>query len=168
MLNDKTRRLLLQSAMTVPIWTSAGLSEAAKPLQSSWQATLSILLDNLIPADETPSATQLGVHSKLIHFGSSIPNYVLMLTEGAAWLDSQATRFDGANSFEKLSLKQQSTIIDLGFSSPANTLPRVFLSRVLEDAFRFYYQHPKSWSKIIAQPLQPLGYPDFNKVPKSL
>jgi hypothetical protein len=138
---------------------------AAAGLAGDGAEVLPSLLDALIPPDETPSATQLGIPAKILALAQGIPNYPVMLGEGARWLNQMAGQGHG-RPFIQLKGPEQDAILDKAFSSPAGTLPHVYLHRIREDAMRLYYQDPRSWRGTgISRPLQPLGYPGHDRPP---
>lgn len=157
------RRILLKGATIAPFWL-AGSNTLAKSAETNnqWHQTLKVLLDEIIPADETPSATQLDVHTDLLKFAGSIPNYNLMLVEGASWLNQYSKEVIGGDSFERISNTKRMEVLNVAFASQLGTLPRVFVERIRNDAFRLYYQKQQSYSSILSmRPIQPFGYPDY-------
>lgn len=131
----------------------------------SQSVTLSAFLDTLIPADSTPSASQLSMDKELISYAQNIHNYPKLITLGCQWLDSQSKL-----SFDKpfVSLKniQQEMIVQLAEKSSAQSIPQIFFTRIKNDLFRLYYSDPASWVNLgINSPPQPKGYPNYTQLP---
>jgi hypothetical protein len=153
------RRTLLKGAAVAPFWFASG-NILAKSVVShdQWHQTLKVLLDEIIPADETPSATQLNVHNDILSYASGIPNYNLMLVEGTSWLN----QYSKQESFGAISKAKRIEVLNFAFASPPGSLSRVFVERIRNDAFRLYYQKQQSYSSILSmRPIQPFGYPDY-------
>lgn len=159
----EARRALLKGVAAVPFWLIDGdLHASSAASNGKWQQTLKILLDEIIPADEAPSATQLNVHNDILNEAVNIPNYNLMLIEGVSWLNEYSIKVIGGNSFEGISASKRIEVITFAFASPLGTLPRVFVDRIRQDAFRLYYQKQLAYSSILSmRPIQPFGYPDY-------
>ncbi len=163
---DRARRILLQAAWTSPVWLRMPEAAAAR-MAGDGADVLPSLLDVLIPADETPSASQLGIPAKILALAERVPNYSVMLSEGARWLNQLASQSHG-RPFLMLKVPEQDSILEKAFTSPVGTLPYVYLHRIREDSMRLYYQDPRSWRGTgISRPLQPLGYPLHDRPPAS-
>jgi hypothetical protein len=126
--------------------------------------TLAALLDTLIPADASPSATQLGVQHRLLGHAARRPALTRRLRQGCAWLDRAADQ--GAVRFADL---EEAARIDLllqaegfGPQHPARRL----MDEVLPLAMRLYYSDPRSWPSLgYHGPPQPRGFPDYSVPP---
>lgn len=128
--------------------------------------TLGSYLDTLIPADQTPSASQLGVTEKLLRRAYKSRRYATTLKQGCDWLDQQAQDLQQSN-FNLLPPLLQESIVAKAEASAANSLPNRFYTSTRHDAFFYYYAHPKSQTCLNeAGPPQPLGYMDYQKPPK--
>lgn len=120
-------------------------------------------VDTLIPADATPSATQLGLDRALIRHAEGIENYSRLLELGCEWLDQTATTRHGAR-LHALRADRREAIVTLAESNPPNSIPRMFFERVKFDLLGLYYASPASWNGLgISSPPQPNGYPDFTR-----
>lgn len=127
--------------------------------------TLRRYLDTLIPADETPSASALGVDREVMDIARRLPEYLQLLDLGLAWLDT-AARARGAASFAAATDEHRIAIVREAQEARPGTLPRRLFDRVRSDAVRLYYAHPASWSALdYGGPPQPVGFPDFERGP---
>ena len=152
-LGTHTRRVL---AATI------SLGPRSYPLTS-----LAPYLDTLIPADVTPSASQLGVPQQVAGKAREIPAYLKLLRDGSRWLDYEARRL-GARDFGALSPEQRVAVVSGAASSPARSLPKVFFNNTRDDAMFFYYANPASWVTTgFDGPPQPSGYLDHSAPPKA-
>jgi hypothetical protein len=122
-------------------------------------------LDTLIPADLTPSASQLNVHKHIISGATkSIPLQRVILL-GCKWLDEQANNL-GFESFEKLSQKLMNEIVARAESSLRRSIPRAFFDTIRNQALGYYYAQAGSWKGLAyARPPQPRGFPDHKLAP---
>jgi hypothetical protein len=159
---SEVRRALLKGVTVAPFWlVSCNIMAKSVGNSYQWYQTLKALLDEIIPADETPSATQLNVHNDILSYGAGIANYHLMLVEGTSWLNHYSKQVIGGDSFERISKVKRIEVLNFAFASQLGSLPRVFVERIRTDAFRLYYQKQESYSSILSmRPIQPFGYPD--------
>jgi hypothetical protein len=161
------RRLLLQSLAALAPLPRLG---AAAPILSEQaftvpHETLRALVDTLIPADETPAASALGVDRGLTEFALRAEGYRRLVEEGAAWLD-RAARALGAKGFAAATSEQRIAVVRQAERARANTLPRLFFERVRADALSLYYAQPAAWPALgYAGPPQPGGFLDFEQPP---
>jgi hypothetical protein len=128
-------------------------------------AALPLWLDTLLPADETPSATQLGigVESILREQGGGV---LRPLQLGCAWLDAEARRL-GAADFKAMDVAGREQVAANAVASPARTVQRAFFELTQRIAFAQYYARPESWRGLgYGGPPQPTGYPDHDKPPR--
>uniref|UniRef100_A4WZS4 Gluconate 2-dehydrogenase subunit 3 family protein n=1 Tax=Cereibacter sphaeroides (strain ATCC 17025 / ATH 2.4.3) TaxID=349102 RepID=A4WZS4_CERS5 len=151
---DPIRRSVAIALPLAPLWMgiSAGQVRAAAPTAQR----LAPVLDTLVPADETPSASALGIHRRLIDLAGGIENYPRLLAEGLDWLDQTA-----GHGFGSLPPEGRDRVIEAAFAAAAGTLPQVFATRVRADTMTLYYRDPRSWPGTgLTEPIQPAGYPD--------
>ena len=128
--------------------------------------TLGAWLDTLIPADETPSATQLGVDRLLIVAASDNRDYRTLLAFGQIWLDSQA-RLRGAPDFAALDAGGREAVATQAAGARAGSALRRFFDVTRQDTITRYYQQPGSWPGLgYSGPPQPLGHPDYTRSPE--
>jgi hypothetical protein len=138
-----SRRELLRALLGLATYlpTSFLLAAAGEPTTRKFSlSALGPFLDTLLPEDESPSATQLGVHR---------------------WLDQQAMAL-GAGDFASLQPEQREAIAGRAEQSAPRTLPSAFFRGVRAVAFESYYAHPESWPSLgFAGPPQPRGFMDY-------
>ncbi|MGH7960687.1 MAG: gluconate 2-dehydrogenase subunit 3 family protein [Candidatus Binatia bacterium] len=167
-----SRRRFLRVSLGTGLWASLGVgcaggkdttpSSAAK--SDHWQ-TLTAYLDTLIPADESPSATQLGVTAHLISRTEADSGYRQLLTNGCDALDAQARQY-GVAHFAALSEPQREEVISLAAAGKAGLWAHMFFDRTQADAFSYYYAQPQSWHALeYAGPPQPRGFMDYAQPP---
>jgi len=127
--------------------------------------TLAAYLDILIPADEAPSATQLGVTEHLIAEAANDSGYQRLISKGCTWLDAQAQQ-QGAAHFAALSEAQRERIVSLAAAGEGGLLAVMFFDRIRESAFSHYYAHPQSWRALDYDgPPQPRGFMNYTQAP---
>jgi gluconate 2-dehydrogenase subunit 3-like protein len=163
----RRRRLLLQSLAALAPLPQLG---AAAPIFSE-QAftfphdTLRALVDTLIPRDDTPAASELGVDQALTEIVRRREDYRRLVEEGAAWLD-KAARTLGAKGFAAASDEQRIVVVRQAERAGTKTLPRLLFERVRSDALSLYYAQPAAWPSLnYAGPPQPAGFLDFEQPP---
>ncbi len=162
-----TRRELLRLLVSLSAWLPAPLLLAAvnskdKP---ALPPAFGPFLDTLLPADESPSATQLGVDTAILESTTSFRKLARLIELGCAWLDRQAgTRgFDG---FAALDESLRIEIVTAAEKSANRSLPRVFFKTIHQTAFQHYYSDPRSWPALAYNgPPQPHGFPGHDQAP---
>jgi hypothetical protein len=161
------RRLLLQSVAVglAPLSRQTRSAPRARNNVTSTGRTLRALLDTLIPEDETPSASALGIDAALFDRARRSVDYRRVIEEGVGWLDSAAATL-GARSFAAASEAQRIAIVQQAERAALRTLPRVLFDRVREDALQLYYAEPRTWRALgYFGPPQPMGFRDFERPP---
>lgn len=140
----------------------------AKPNRATVKlGALSSFIDTIIPADTTPSASQLGLESKLVNHASKVKDYIPLLDLGCQWLDFQARTLRKVD-FKLLGQEVQDRIVRMAEASPQGSIPRQFFDHVRADLFTFYYSHPSVWPSLgLYGSPQPLGYLNYVSSPKS-
>jgi hypothetical protein len=124
-------------------------------------------LDTLIPADSTPSASQLGTDQAILTIARGQRGIARLVSLGCAWLDQQAAE-RGAGDFANLPEAERPAVIALAEASPERSLPRMFFAFTQGEAFTHYYAQPAAWQGLgFDGPPQPVGFPDFAKPPRS-
>lgn len=131
------------------------------------EATLRAYVEVLIPADETPSGTALGVDKQLRVVAKGQRDYERLLDLGLAWLNRQARSNYGRN-FPELDESGREAVVARAAAADYMTLPRVFFERTRADAFFHYYGRPESWRGMrhYRGPPQPLGFMDYTQAPR--
>jgi hypothetical protein len=119
----------------------------------------------LIPADEAPGATELGVAEKIAVKAAADRDYRELVEQGCDWLDKQARQY-GADRFASLSEPQRERVVTLAAEGTAGIGPLIFFNETRSDAFSHYYAHPRSWRPLgYAGPPQPMGFMDYADPP---
>jgi hypothetical protein len=155
----------LTSAALFSIFGRLPEAGAVTPSKTDMRPVLAAFIDTLIPADTTPSASQLGLDKQLIAHAKSIENYTQLLTLGCQWLTLQSQASYG-KFFTALSLPEREAVARIAESEKKGSIPRQFFERTLSDLMGFYYANPASWPGLgFDSPPQPKGYPDFQKKP---
>jgi hypothetical protein len=162
-----TRRQLLKRCLTAGLfsWLLPARASQQESVQSK-AATLTAWLDTLIPADETPSASQLGVDRDLLEKGRADDDYQRVLDLGVAWLEQQAREL-GGKDFVLLDDSARATIVTHAAAAGTDTLEGIFFEITRADAFLFYYARPEGWHGLPGYhgPPQPLGYMEHHQQP---
>ena len=165
-----TRRELLRLLVSLSAYLPASWLLAAPTGESSRKVSISALgpfLDTLLPEDETPSATQLGVDKEIVERMQNSKRTAKIVVIGCAWLDKKAQELD-ADEFALLQPSQQESIVTLAEKSKPRSLPLVFFSNTRQLAFQFYYAHPETWQDLNYDgPPQPKGFLDFARPPSA-
>ena len=163
----KRRQFLSLGLQSIPLLMIGPTLSAESVKLSLQHATLLALIDTLIPADETPSASQLGLDRRLIHHAQSIENYTALLALGCQWLDGRAQAHHNI-AFHQITDIERQAVVALAETSPAGSIPRQFFDHVRADLFTFYYSHPDIWPNLGLQGApQPYGYPDYAAAPRN-
>lgn len=164
-----SRRHFLGFSLTAGLLSGAGLLLKkffwSAPTKTPEFQTLAAYLDTLIPADETPSATQVGVTERLIAETETDSGYQRLITKGCEWLDAQARR-QGTAHFAALNESQRERVISLAATGEGGLLAVMFFDRTRASAFSHYYAHPQSWRALdYAGPPQPRGFMNYTQAP---
>lgn len=157
-----TRRALLQLLSTALLiqWPWRRLSAAP-----DFSTTLTAFIDTLMPADDTPAASALGIDLALQARAENDRRYRSLLQNGCAWLDEIAQRAYGAG-FSELPEHQRVRVLEFIEQLAPRSPARVFFRRLQADLFELYYSHPESWPGLgIDRPPQPHGYGDYDRPP---
>lgn len=167
---DPQRRRLLKWALGAGLLAWSGhLFKGVfwpKALNTIELQTLAAYLDTFIPADETPSATALGVHNEIIATAAADYRFRRLLHKGCSWLDGQA-RILGAEGFAQLNDGGREQIVALAAAEAQDSLPGILFERLRREAFFHYYGHPLSWAGFpYAGPPQPKGHLDYYLPPR--
>jgi hypothetical protein len=167
--NHLRRRFLQALIWLVPLWSSrvnaTGLIAPAadpKPLSA-----LPPFLDTLLPADTTPSASQLEVDKAIEAVAKRQSPLAELLSLGCTWLDNQARQRGGEN-FATLEEATREQLVAQAEASPPGSLPATFFQVSLALAYRHYYARRESWIGLgFSGPPQPIGFPDHAQPPHS-
>jgi len=126
---------------------------------------LELLVDMLVPADESPGAVQLGIHLDIEASVRSHQEYQNLLVSGFAWLDQEAeNRFQ--RRFGELPGEGRELLLTAAEKSPRRTAQYRLFTVLRADVMRRYYTHPDAWPSLAYKgPPQPLGFTDYTKPP---
>ena len=164
------RRSFLRILLTLAAGLPLRLSLAAPAEKTVARVRLGALvpyLDTPIPADSTPSASQLGADQVIIAVARRQERIARLLGRGCAWLDQQAAE-RGVTDFAALPQSERDAVVALAEASPAGSLPRAFFAFTQQEVFSHYYAQPESWRGLgFAGPPQPVGFPDFAEPPQA-
>ena len=159
-------RLSVFGGIVVGTWALCRRLFWPAPARSPEYQTFAAYLDTLIPEDETPSATQVGVVEKILAKSATQRPYKQLIQNGCAWLDAQAGQYDAAH-FAALSEAQREAVVGLAADGQADLLPLRFFRQTQQDAFYYYYAHPHSWPGLgYPGPPQPRGFRDYTHAPR--
>jgi hypothetical protein len=127
-----------------------------KPLDEAELATLAVLVDLILPADElSPAASAIGVHDFLNEWaGAPYPENLAdceILRGGLAWLNTHAFQLHG-KGFTVLDAARQTAILD-GLCDPAKSTPELaigtrFFVKLRMLALGGYYSHSSTWKSL--------------------
>lgn len=158
-----SRRAFAQSLGAVPLFST--VVTGAEAQTSELIEMLAAVADLVVPRDDTPSASDIGVHERLIEQARKVPNYPRLLSEGLNWMEQQARTAYG-RPFLALTGDRRDRIFAEAFDAAPGTLPAVFARRVRTDVLTAYYRDARVWAGLgIDRPIQPEGYPDFEHPP---
>lgn len=162
---NEARRALLQAALASPLVlaSSAGLAQPAAP-SAARQRSLRAYVDTLIPADESPAASAVGVDAHLLAEMQANSRYHYLFSTGLKWLDQQAGTMGGP--FADLGSDARHAIVVRLAGQRTSALLQLFFNRSRIDAMRAYYARPESWASLgIAAAPQPAGHLDYTRAP---
>jgi hypothetical protein len=160
-----SRRDLLRFLAGWLVWGPVGRLRAQDSAENP-PAAFGPLLDTLIPRDESPSATELGVDRALLEEFEEQSVLREFTRLGCDWLEREANRV-GAVSFAELPEEQRISVVAALESAPANSLQYRFFHRIRYRAFFHYYGQPETWKSLAYDgPPQPNGFPSFRQPPR--
>lgn len=123
-------------------------------------------LDTLIPADLTPSASQLNVDEDIVDYLHDNPRYKNIVMFGCVWLNKKANELFSTD-FYNLSLEEKTQVVEILEAMKENQTAQFFFNHIKDKSFEFYYSKPQSWVGLgIQHPPQPMGYSDYNQSPQ--
>lgn len=159
-----TRRTFIQLLSAVPL-LQYPLHLLAAPSLRDFEPTLIAFVDTLMPADDSPAASEVGVHQQLLNRADGDRRYNRLLLNGCLWLENIALK-QYNTEFRSLAEQRRITIVELIATGETPRFARIFFNRVQDDLFEIYYSQPGSWRGLgIDRPPQPIGYMNYNKPP---
>lgn len=152
-----------RACMSSRTWTFAPKEEMETGLNEKEIEAIRVCLDLLIPADETPSATTVGVDVCLRDEANADAQIAALLRQGLLWLGAQ-TGDRGADDFPALPEAEQVALLELAEAADPESVEQRFFSYLRSRAFHYYYATPIAFSfpGYLSSP-QPDGYPDYSK-----
>ena len=151
------------SAISVAIYR---LFRGASEPENLLTSVLPAFLDTLIPADQTPSASQLNVDEDVIDYLAEKSRYKNIVMFGCIWLNEQANKIF-SDDFDKIETQEKIEIVQRLEAAKENQTAQFFFHHIKDKAFEFYYSKPQSWIGLgISQPPQPMGYSDYQQQPQ--
>lgn len=162
---DDERRVLLRATLASPLVLLAATGIASTSISADSIQTLKAYLDILIPADESPAASAVGVHEALLASMKADGRYHYLVTEGISWLARQADAV-AQRPFAELPLSAQEDVVTRLAGQRVSTLLKLFFDRTRADAMRAYYAQPLAWPTLgINATPQPVGHPNYTQPP---
>jgi hypothetical protein len=156
----------IAAALLAPFRALGAVVAPGAPPRAEPLAALPAWLDTLIPADGSPSATQLDVDAALLADAGQQPVLMRTLAAGCRRLDNEARRL-GAAGFAALSEPLREQVAAAAAAAPEGSLPRQFFLTTQYYAFAHYYARPESWPGLgYHGPPQPVGFPDHADRPR--
>lgn len=135
------------------------------PITDAERRAVTRMVDLVVPADETPGAIDLGIHTAVLATFEASRWDKRRLAEACMWLDLRA-RADHDKVFVELDEPLQIELIAQMAAEPRESnRGRVF--RILRnETMARYYARPESWRGLgIDGPPQPVGYPEYADPP---
>jgi Gluconate 2-dehydrogenase subunit 3 len=121
--------------------------------------TMAAVVDLMVPGGELPSASQLGLHTRVM----AMPELELLIADGVSSLDKQAVAQGGAN-FLALAESGRLSAADAAFASSESA--RRFLLALRFQLMTAYYSEPVVKAAFAyTGPPQPDGFADFQDRP---
>ena len=161
------RRTLLKCLVVSSFFASA--YAATRPFElvhGKPKTTFAVFLDTLIPADETASASELGLDKAILSSISKQSGYHKLITQGCAWLELIADK-RYKQEFVLLNEAARIAIVKEAEASAGNSMQNVFFRAVRDDVFARYYAMPAVWASLgYGGPPQPHGFPDHDQQPR--
>ena len=135
-----------------------------RALTADEQLTLKAFLDTLIPADDTPGAIDLDVHSRILAQAVRDTHYRRLVHAGCRTLDKLALSSKN-RPFRELGMAPRDSVVHALVQSEDDKRHGFFKS-TQRRAFNFYYSDPRSWPGMCyAGPPQPRGFMDYKQPP---
>jgi len=147
-------------ALILGKWVSAQPAPAQFPSQA-----LQLLVDTLVPADESPGAVELGLHIDIEAGIRRRASYQELLVSGVVWFDRESEQRYQA-TFSQLSATARELLLTVAEKSPRASAQHRLFNVLRSDVMRRYYTRAEAWTLLGYQgPPQPLGFANYNKSP---
>ncbi|MBY8974320.1 gluconate 2-dehydrogenase subunit 3 family protein [Rhodobacteraceae bacterium NNCM2] len=152
------RRQLCLTAFLFSLPGAAAL--AAVERTSDLETRLISYADTILPADETPSASQLGSHARILARAEGDERFRQILVFGLDTLDEICRRSSGRPMTDTSDEYRHLAVAEISRRPPSD-LVGWFFAATRAELFFDYYARPESWPGLgIDAPPQPVGYPD--------
>ena len=138
------------------IWLFPINRAVAQPLVSpSYEETLRIFVDALLPADDlTPAASVLEVHTQILKDAEQDAALQQLIDDGCQWLQQSI------GSLSALDSSQLERLLQAMSEADWDSGPKNFFHQIRDRAVMYYYADPRAWvGSDINRPPQPIGYP---------
>ena len=161
-----SRRELLRFLVSLSAFLPASMLLAAVPGKGPVPLpAFGPFLDTLLPEDESPSASQLGLEAIILAGARRNPRLMQLIELGCAWLDRQAIQ-TGAIGFASLDEPGRIALVSKAEQSGPRSLPKGFFTAMHSLAFREYYAQPATWKSLgYSGPPQPAGFAGHDRAP---
>lgn len=160
----RTRRRVLALLSSLPF--GGALCRLLKPVsraeagEQDVERTVAAVADVMFPGEGLPSATELGIHRRVLET-AELKQQVAV---GVAWLDARAASV-GAADFASLDEARKLAMLDAAFASRDDGI-QSFVMALRFHIGTAYYSAPRIKSAFAyTGPPQPEGFPDFQGPP---
>lgn len=126
--------------------------------------TITAIADVMFPGDGLPSASALGLPSRVLDVFSAVPELQTLITKGVDFLDARATAH-GALNFIALDDSRRSAVVDAAFASGDSELQQFVLALRFHVGTAYYTEPTIKAAFLYAGPPQPNGFADFQDRP---
>jgi len=122
----------------------------------SYEETLRIFVDALLPADDlTPAASVLEVHTQILKDAEQVAALRQLINDGCYWLEQSV------GSLKTLDSGQLERLLQAMSEAAWDSGPKNFFHEIRDRAVMYYYADPRAWAgSVINRPPQPMGYPE--------
>lgn len=135
-------------------------------LDSRGEAVLVAAVDTLVPADDTPGASELGAPSRVARWMGAERRTRLLLQMGLRRLDRVAQR-QGKPGFAELAADDRAAVLGRFEAGEHGRAGRALFEGLRYHTMRAYYASPDAWPGVgFNGPPQPRGYPGFAGPPE--
>lgn len=165
------RRTWLKLAIAGTVGTAASLPflrplrVRLMPVTRHERQTLRLLVDLLVPRDETPGAVDLGIDRIILARVESLRQEARRLANACLALDRLA-RGRGEGDFRSATQAAQIAMVMELMADGQSTYVARTLRALRRETMTLYYARPESWAGLgIHAPPQPAGYPGYATPP---
>lgn len=132
------------------------LASAQPKVSPSYEETLRVFIDALLPADDlTPAASVLEVHTQILKDAVQDSALQQLIEGGCQWLEQSIGLLETLDAVQLERLLQAMSVAEW------DTGPKNFFYKIRDLAVTYYYADPRAWAgSAINRPPQPMGYPE--------